>query len=145
MDDGQLGGGGGGEGGAERCRARHGSHVVQPPSHQESMQTRTMKRLEGSIRRLNKLSVSSLRLRARAPEDGALAKSLLDTETTISRLVFDRQKSLHRGEQDKDCTQWLAQQLADLSAAEKDIGDVLKHGEETLRPAPDAASRPQAC
>ena len=39
----------------------------------------------------------------------------------------------------------LAQQLADLSAAEKDIGDVLKHGEETLRPAPDAASRPQAC
>ncbi|CAJ1328252.1 unnamed protein product [Effrenium voratum] len=95
--------------------------------HQESMHTRTMpmKRLEGGIRRLNKLSASSLRLRARAPEDGALAKSLLDTETTISRLVFDHQKSLRRGEQDKDCTQWLAQQLADPSAAEKDIGDVL--------------------
>ena len=122
----------------------HASHVVQPPSHQESMHTRTMKRLEGGIRRLNKLSASSLRLRARAPEDGALAKSLLDTETTISRLVFDHQKSLHRGEQDKDCTQWLAQQLADLSAAEKDIGDVLKHAEETLRPAPDAASEHEA-
>ena len=75
-----------------------------------------MKRLAGGIRRLNKLSVSPLRLCARAPEDGALAKSLLDTETRISRLVFDHQKSLHRGEQDKDCTQWLAQQLADLSA-----------------------------
>ena len=34
----------------------HASHVVQPPSHQESMQTRTMKRLAGGIRRLNKLS-----------------------------------------------------------------------------------------
>ena len=49
----------------------HASHVVQPPSHQESMQTRTMKRLAGGIRRLDKLSVSSLRLCARAPEDGA--------------------------------------------------------------------------
>ena len=72
----------------------HASHVVQPPSHQESMQTRTMKRLEGGTRRLNKLSASSLRLRARAPEDGALAKSLLDTETTISRLVFDLSHSI---------------------------------------------------
>ena len=53
-----------------------------------------MKRLEGGIRRLNKLSVSSLRLRARAPEDCALAKSLLDTETTISRLVFDLSHSI---------------------------------------------------
>ena len=113
----------------------HASHVVQPPSHQESMQTRTMKRLAGGIRRLNKLSVSSLRLCARAPEDGALAKSLLDTETRISRLVFaaSRTKTARSG--------W----PSSWRIYQRDIGDVLKHGEETLRPAPDAASRPQAC
>ena len=119
----------------------HASHVVQPPSHQESMQTRTMKRLAGGIRRLNKLSDRPcacvlVRRKTALSQRACLTLrpgSAAWCSTTRSHsIAASRTKTARSG--------W----PSSWRIYQRDIGDVLKHGEETLRPAPDAASRPQA-